>query len=96
VFNPKKIVIMNELVKSKEIYWCQGDDRYVLIVREDGNIVGLNYMQGEGLEYFESDYSNIDVELTKFYNSVKGYLNGDTELERINQAIWAHFDYENN
>ncbi len=87
---------MNELVKSKEIYWCQGDDRYVLIVREDGNIVGLNYMQGEGLEYFESDYSNIDVELTKFYNSVKGYLNGDTELERINQAIWAHFDYENN
>jgi hypothetical protein len=96
VFNPKKIVIMNELVKSKEIYWCQGDDRYVLIVREDGDIVGLNYMQGEGLEYFESTYGNIDVELTKFYNSVKAYLNGDTELDRINQAIWAHFDYENN
>jgi hypothetical protein len=96
VFNPKKIVIMNELVKSKEIYWCQGNDRYVLIVREDGNIVGLNYMQGDDLEYFESAYGNIDVELTKFYNSVKAYLNGDTELDRINQAIWAHFDYENN
>ena len=87
---------MNELVKSKEIYWCQGNDRYVLIVREDGNIVGLNYMQGDDLEYFESAYGNIDVELTKFYNSVKAYLNGDTELDRINQAIWAHFDYENN
>jgi hypothetical protein len=87
---------MNELVKSKEIYWCPGDDRYVLIVREDGNIVGLNYMQGDDLEYFESTYGNIDVELTKFYNSVKEYLNGDTEIDRINQAIWALFFYENN
>ncbi len=88
---------MNELVKSKEIYWCPGHDRHVLIVREGGNIVGLNYMQGnDDLELFDFTYSNIDVELTKFYNSVKGYLNGDTELDRINQAIWAHFDYENN
>jgi hypothetical protein len=87
---------MNKLIKSKEIYWCEGYDRYVLIVREDGDIVGLNYMQGDDLEYFESTYGNIDVELTKFYNSVKAYLNGDTELDRINQAIWAHFDYENN
>jgi hypothetical protein len=87
---------MNKLIKSKEIYWCKDDDRYVLIVRENGNIVGLNYMQGDDLEYFESTYTNVDFELTRFYHSVMPYLNGDSEIDRINQAIWAHFDYENN
>jgi len=92
--NEKKI-IMNKLVKSKEIYWCEGDDRYVLVVRDEGDIVGLNYMQGDDLELFESDFSNVDIELTKYYNAVKGYLNGSTEISRINQAMWAYFTYKN-
>jgi transcription termination factor NusB len=87
---------MNKLVKSREIYWCESDDRFVLVVREDGDIVGLNYMQGDDLEYFESNFNSIDKSLTKFYNSIENYLNGTTELDRINQAIWAHFAYENN
>jgi hypothetical protein len=53
-------------------------------------------MQGDDLEYFESTYTNVDFELTRFYHSVMPYLNGDSEIDRINQAIWAHFDYENN
>jgi hypothetical protein len=86
---------MNKLVKSREIYWCNDDDRHVLIVRDENGIVGLNYCQGDDLEYFESNFSNIDEDLTKFYNSVIHYLNGYTEIDRINQAIWAHYSYTN-
>jgi hypothetical protein len=93
--NEKKI-IMNKLIKSKEIYWCDDHDRYVLVVRENGRIVGLNYMQGDDLELFEFDFDRVYEDLTKFYNCIKGMLNGATEIDRINQAIWAHFDYENN
>ena len=87
---------MRDLIKSREIYWCSEHDRYVLVVREEGEIVGLNYMQGDELDLFEKDYSNVDEDLTNFYDCVKNYLNGYDELERINQAIWAHFDYKNN
>ena len=87
---------MDKLIKSREIYWCPGDDRYVLIVRSNNQVVGLNYMQGDDLEYFEANFSNIDKGVTKFYNSIEGALNGTTEIDRINQAIWAYFAYENN
>jgi hypothetical protein len=87
---------MSELIKSRSVYWCEEDDRYVLVVRNGSGIIGLNYMQGDDLEYFESNFSHIDSALTKFYNSIEGALNGTTEIERINQAIWAHFAYENN
>ena len=87
---------MNKLIKIREIYWCESDDRFVLVVRGGGDVVGLNYMQGDDLEYFEANFSNIDKGLTKFYNSIEGALNGTTEIDRINQAIWAYFAYENN
>jgi len=87
---------MNTLIKSKEIYWCDEHDRYVMIVRKSGDIAGLSYMQGDDLKCFEGNYSNIDKDLTNFYNAIKRYLNGTTELDRINQAIWAYFDYKNN
>ena len=87
---------MSKLIKSESVYWCEGDDRYVRVVKDGNGIVGLNYMQGDDLEYFESNFSNIDEGLTKFYNSIDGALNGTAEIDRINQAIWAHFAYENN
>ena len=87
---------MDKLIKSREIYWCNDDDRHVLVVRDENGIVGLNYCQGDDLEYFEANFSNIDKGVTKFYNSIEGALNGTTEIDRINQAIWAYFAYENN
>ena len=87
---------MDKLIKSREIYWCNDDDRHVLVVRDENGIVGLNYCQGDDLEYFEENFSNIDKGVTKFYNSIDGALNGTTEIDRINQAIWAYFAYENN
>jgi hypothetical protein len=87
---------MSKLIKSESVYWCEGDDRYVRVFKEGDVVVGINYMQGDYLKYFESNFSNIDKGLTKFYNSIEGALNGTTEIDRINQAIWAHFAYENN
>ncbi len=86
---------MSKLIKSREIHWCNHDDRHVLIVRDENGIVGLNYCQGDDLEYFEENFKDIDEDLTRFYISLDHYLNGATEIDRINQAIWAHFEYKN-
>lgn len=87
---------MIRLVKSESVYWCEGDDRYVRVFKVGNAIVGINYMQGDELDLFEERYKDIDEDLTNFYTALSPYLNGDTEIDRINQAIWAHFDYKNN
>ena len=84
-----------EIIQSKEIVWCNEDDRHILIMKEHGEIIGLNYCQGDDLEHFVELYDEIDHDLTDFYNSVKYYLGGETELDRVNQAICVHFDYKN-
>lgn len=87
---------MNNLVSSESVYWCDGHDRYVRVFKLGDVVSGINYMQGDDYELLNDDFAGIDEDLTKFYNSLIDYLNGDTEIERINQAIWAHFDYKNN
>jgi hypothetical protein len=84
-----------KIVESREIVWSEENDRYILIIREENEVVGLNYMQGDELEVFKQWFSDIDHPLTDFYNAIKYYLSGETELDRVNQAIWAHFDYKN-
>lgn len=87
---------MNRLVKSESIYWCESDDRYVRVFKVGDEVVGINYMQGDELDVFEKDFKDIDEDLTNFYNAISPCLNGATEIDRINQAIWAHFYYKNN
>ena len=82
-----------KVVESKQIVWCEYDDRYVLIIKEDENIVGLNFMQGDELDIFKSDFNYVDAKLTDYYNAVAPYLGGSSELGRINQAIWAYHAY---
>ena len=85
-----------KVVESREIVWCNDDDRYILIVKEDDEIVGLNYMQGDELDIFKGDFMYIDEELTDFYNSIEPYLDArNDEVGKINAAIWAHFEYCN-
>ena len=86
---------MNRLVNSREIYWCGDDDRYVLVIKSNNVVVGLNYCQGDDYHCFVENFSESDEDLTKFYNSLIGYLNGKNEMERINQAIWARHEYKN-
>jgi len=84
-----------KIVESREIVWCPDDDRYVVVFKQYGELIGLNYMQGDELPLFRAYYCTIDEDLTNFYNAVKDDLSGDNEIVRINQAIWAHFDYRN-
>ena len=53
-------------------------------------------MQGDDYELFNDAYQGIDEDLTNFFHATKNHLSGDTRIERINQAIWAWFDYKNN
>ena len=82
-----------KVVESKEIVWCEYDDRYVLIIKSNYEIIGLNFMQGDELEMFKEDFTYVDEKLTDFYNAVSPYLGGESELDRINQVIWAFHNY---
>lgn len=84
-----------KIIFSEEIVWCNGDDRHILIKRADGEIVGLNYCQGDDLEYFIDNFHEIDHDLTNFFKAVEPYLIHEDQVDRINAAIWAHFEYRN-
>ncbi len=84
-----------QVVQSNEIVWCPGDDRHILIMKENGNVVGINYCQGDDIEYFMERFNDIDHKLTNFYLAVEPYLVHPTEVEKMNAAIWAYFEYCN-
>jgi len=80
--------------KSREIIWCEMDDRYILLEKENGLVTGLNYMQGEeGVDYFEDNYGTSDDDLVDYYNAASMYIKGISELDQINAAIWAYAVY---
>ena len=96
--NLKTTNMSYKIIQSKEIVFCPDNDRHILIMRENGEVVGINYCQGDDLEYFFENFDEIDHDLTEFYLSVKyylDYLTYETEVDKINAAIWAHFDYKN-
>ena len=82
-------------VQSEEIIFSEYDDRHILIKKENGEIVGLNYCQGEDLEYFVENYMDIDHDLTDFFIAVRNNFDDSDEYKLINRVIWAHFEYKN-
>ena len=84
-----------KIVESSEIVWCSDDDRYILIIKENNEIVGLNYCQGDDFEFFKDNFNGIDEELTDFFKAIEPYLVHEDEVDRINAAIWANFEYRN-
>jgi len=86
-----------KVVESREIVWCDSDDRYILIIKEEDAIIGINWMQGDDLENFKERYNKVDEDFTDYFNAVESYLvhDGTTEVDRINAAIWAYFEYKN-
>ena len=84
-----------KVIESSEVVWCPSDDRYIFIFKSNDKVVGLNFMQGDELELFKEYYYNIDEDLTDFYNAVEPYLAADDQVDRINAAIWAYFEYRN-
>lgn len=84
-----------KVLESREVIFCPSDDRIILVIKEDDDIVGLNYMQGDDLDYFKHSFLYVDTELTDFFNAIEPYLVHDNEVDKINAAIWAHFEYRN-
>lgn len=85
-----------KVLEQRRIVWCEEDDRTILIVKEEGEIIGLNYCQGEcELNWFKDNYGDYEEDLSHFYNAIAPYLGGECEIDRVNQAIWAHFEYKN-
>lgn len=78
-------------IQGKELYWCADDDRHIVVHTKNETIVGLVYCQGDDAEGLWD--APIDEDLTSFFLAIEPMLSGATELERINQAIWAHFEY---
>jgi hypothetical protein len=96
--NLKIIKNMDTIIESREIIRCSADDRYILVVKAQGLIIGLNFMQGceiGELDYFRKEYASIDYELTNFYNAIHQSLSGSTEIDRINQAMWGYVNFSN-
>ena len=87
---------MAKIISIESVYWCQEDDRYVRVFQLGDEITGINFMQGDDYELFNDEYQGIDEDLTKFFHATKNHLSGGTRIERINQAIWAWFEYNNN
>ena len=79
-------------IQGKELYWCADDDRHIVVHTKHERIVGLAYYQGDDAEGLFDE--PIDQDLTSFFLAVEPMLTGKTELDRINQAIWARFQYQ--
>jgi len=96
--NLKTSNMNNKIVESREIYQCDGDDRYVLVIKKENRVIGLNFMQGcsdKELEFFKRDFNYPDYQITRYYNAISEHLSGKSEIDRINQAIWGWFCYHN-
>lgn len=88
---------MSKLISSESVYWSNVNDRYIRVFKLGDEISGINFMQGDDYELFNDEYQGIDEDLTKFYNAIKPYLDErNDELDDINAAIWAWFEYKNN
>ena len=88
---------MSKLISSESVYWCQSNDRYIRVFKLGDEVSGINFMQGDDYELFNDNYAGIDEDLTNFYKAVQPYLDGrNDEIDDINAAIWAWFDYKNN
>jgi hypothetical protein len=86
----------NVIIESSEIVWSKSNDRLILIIRSNDEIIGLNFMQGDELDIFKESYCNIDEDLTNFYKAIKPFLDErNNEIDDINSAIWAWFSYKN-
>ena len=79
----------------EEITWHAMDDRYIYIkIEDDGEMLAMNYMQGDEFDDFIKDYYKSDDNLTDFFNLVKQFVGGDTLYEKINNAIWLYISLE--
>jgi len=82
---------LNESTQT-EVKWVKDSDRHILIQRDaNGEVVGLNYMQGEE----DPDFDGVDAKLSQFYVENHEMIKGEDELDTIDNAIWLFFHATN-
>jgi len=76
--------------------WCFDNDRWMYIEYDrDGEVMGLNFMQGDDYEYFlKGGWCKSDPGLTEFYRQMLYTfpieLKSVSTLTFINKCMWAY------
>jgi hypothetical protein len=83
-----------KIVESRIIYWSKEDDRFILVVKNGTEIIGLNFCQGDEIEIFLENFNCIDEDLTRFYQAIDPILSSVIEIDRINEVMWAYLRYK--
>lgn len=81
-------------ILSDITYFVPSSDRYIRVVEDEFEVIGIAYGQGDDLEYFKEKFYETDEDLTDFFNALECNLKGDTQLDRIDNAIWCYHNYE--
>ena len=77
---------------KQEHIWSKADDRWIFIEKEDGVLIGLNYMQGDDYESFKAHFAKNDEKLTQFANRMMHFKGEESFVEFINKVIWLYFE----
>ena len=70
----------------------ESSDRWIYIKEIDGEIVGLNFCQGDDYKYFKQGYLMNDNDILNTYNTLKNNFKLDDTIKNINAAIWSHVE----
>lgn len=73
---------------TKEAIEFKNHDRIIYVEKKDGFIIGLNFMQGDDVEYFYKEWYKTDEKLTRDYiNFIKTFdMTHDYDL--LNKFLW--------
>ena len=82
----------NSLNTGVEHKWMSLSDRWIYIKSKDGEVVGLNFMQGDDYDLFVKDWCYTNQALTNFYNSQKHLIKVEGLYERIDTIMWLYFE----
>lgn len=81
---------------SKETidYFMEDSDRWIRVWRENGKVIGINFVQGHDYEHFHNTLLNrckVNIELTDFYNNLKRDFVSTLDFkEEIDKVIWCY------
>jgi hypothetical protein len=86
---------MEYSVRKVEHLWCEDDDRWVYIeYNENGEILGLNFMQCDDYFNFLDGWCKCDDGLTEYYTHMvdvfKIEKQSSNKLGFINKVMWSY------
>lgn len=79
-----------KIISSDITYSVPSSDRYIRVIEDEHEVIGIGYWQGED----PYELIEIDEDLTDLFNALECNLKGDTQIDRIDNAIWCYHNYE--